>query len=220
MTWTLSQYHAGEFVEVRSRDEILATLDEHALLRALPFMPEMLQFCGKRFRVRAVAHKTCETAQPDVAGATIQATVHLADLRCDGSAHGGCQAACTLFWKDAWLKPADSDDRHNHDTLPPRAETVVCSEAQLLANTISQTDVNGDEPCYVCQVTKLYDATKPLAWWDMRQYVLDVTTGNHSVGRVLRVTLLAVMRTLNRSVEHGNSCGVLFWRTNEWMHLS
>ena len=30
--------------------------------------------------------------------------VHL-ETRCDGSAHGGCQASCLLFWKDAWLKP-------------------------------------------------------------------------------------------------------------------
>jgi hypothetical protein len=30
-------------------------------------------------------------------------TVHLSDLRCDGSAHAGCQAGCLLFWKEAWL---------------------------------------------------------------------------------------------------------------------
>ena len=51
-----------------------------------------------------------------------------------------------------------------------------------------------DEPCYSCQATKLYDATESLAWWDLRQYVLDVVTGNHSVGRVLRVMWLALLR--------------------------
>ena len=34
---------AGEWVEVRSREEIVATLDEDARLEDLPFMPEMLQ---------------------------------------------------------------------------------------------------------------------------------------------------------------------------------
>jgi len=42
---------AGEVVEVRSQEEILATLDQSGRLAAMPFMPEMLQFCGKRFRV-------------------------------------------------------------------------------------------------------------------------------------------------------------------------
>src|SRR6267142_1519493 len=42
---------AGHWVEVRSADEILATLDDRGALDALPFMPEMLQYCGKRFRV-------------------------------------------------------------------------------------------------------------------------------------------------------------------------
>ena len=34
----------GDLVEVRSLDEVLATLDDRARLEALPFMPEMLKF--------------------------------------------------------------------------------------------------------------------------------------------------------------------------------
>jgi hypothetical protein len=41
----------------------LATLDQHGSMDGMPFMPEMLQFCGRRFRVGAVAHKTCDTAR-------------------------------------------------------------------------------------------------------------------------------------------------------------
>ena len=44
----------GDLVEVRSPEEILATLDPNGELDALPFMPEMADFCGKRFRVAAV----------------------------------------------------------------------------------------------------------------------------------------------------------------------
>src|SRR5262245_22225337 len=39
----------GERVEVRSIDEILATLDDRAALDGLPFMPEMVKFCGRPF---------------------------------------------------------------------------------------------------------------------------------------------------------------------------
>ena len=35
----------GERVEVRSAEEIFATLDKSGCLNSLPFMPEMLQFC-------------------------------------------------------------------------------------------------------------------------------------------------------------------------------
>ena len=51
----------GDVVVVSSEAEILATLDERGELDALPFMPEMLEFCGKRFTVDKVAHKLCDT---------------------------------------------------------------------------------------------------------------------------------------------------------------
>src|SRR5262245_6139967 len=103
MTWKLSRFRAGDLVEVRSKEEILATLDEHGCVDNMPFMPEMLQHCGQRFHVGAVAHKTCDTARQTYKGRRLAETVHLAGLRCDGSAHGGCQAECSLFWKDIWL---------------------------------------------------------------------------------------------------------------------
>ena len=53
----------GEVVEVRNEAEILSTLDRDGRLDGLPFMPEMLQFCGQRFRVYKSAHKTCDKIQ-------------------------------------------------------------------------------------------------------------------------------------------------------------
>jgi len=38
---------AGEWIEVRSREEILSTLDDRGCHQKTPFMPEMLQYCGK-----------------------------------------------------------------------------------------------------------------------------------------------------------------------------
>jgi hypothetical protein len=193
MLWELSHYRAGDPVEVRSKEEILATLDEHGCVDGLPFMPEMMQFCGRRFRVRAVAHKTCETALRTYRSRRIGATVHLDDLRCDGSAHGGCQAACTLFWKDVWLKPVAAEHKTASNGKPCKY-SCGCSEQQLVANTQLPVVSSDDQPCYSCQATKLFDATTPLPWWNLRQYVLDVTTGNHSTGRVLRVGSLALLR--------------------------
>ena len=186
MTWILSRFRAGDLVEVRSKEEILATLDEHGTFDGMPFMPEMLDFCGQRVRVGAVAHKTCETARRTWTGRRLEATVHLAGLSCDGSAHGGCQAACNLFWKDVWLKPEDGP------AVEPPARGG-CTEAQLLAATRLPADEEARGPHYACQATRLYDATESLAWWDPRQYVRDVTTRNHTPGHVVRVLWHAFM---------------------------
>src|SRR5690606_21255463 len=67
---------AGDWVEVRSAAEILATLDLAGDLEHLPFMPEMLRFAGRRFRIESVAHKTCDTVNR-TGGRRLTNTVHL-----------------------------------------------------------------------------------------------------------------------------------------------
>jgi hypothetical protein len=41
--------HAGDWVEVLSKEEILGTLDKNGRLDELPFMPQMFKYCGQRF---------------------------------------------------------------------------------------------------------------------------------------------------------------------------
>src|SRR5262245_51326612 len=94
----------GEEVEIKSAEEILRSLDHNGDSDALPFMPEMLKFCGRRFRVAKRAHKTCDTIDNRGLRRMENPAVHLEGLRCDGAAHGGCQARCMLFWKEAWLR--------------------------------------------------------------------------------------------------------------------
>jgi hypothetical protein len=87
----------GDIVTVRSEAEILATLDVDGTLDGLPFMPEMRRFCGHSFHVAARADRTVH----DKLGVrTMEDTVHLEDLRCDGAAHDGCCRGCLLFWKE------------------------------------------------------------------------------------------------------------------------
>src|SRR5207245_2332317 len=95
---------AGELVEVLTDAEIFATLDTEGKLDGLPFMPEMLSFCGQRFRVLSRADSTCWRGQPR----KIESSVHLDRIRCDGSAHENCHASCLLLWKEAWLRRVNS----------------------------------------------------------------------------------------------------------------
>ena len=203
MTWSLSRFRAGDLVEVRTKEEILATLDEGGRLDGMPFMPEMLQYCGYRFRVGAVAHKTCETARKTFKARKLEATVHLTDLRCDGTAHGGCQASCNLFWKDAWLRVVAEKGKDTDRTVTGEGMGAeACTEADLLASTRLATN-DGEEPRYSCQATELYEATEPLAWWDLRQYLFDVVTRNRSFGHVLRVLWLAFVKHVHRKAPYG-----------------
>ena len=204
MTWTLSRYRTGDLVEVRSAAEILATLDQNGCIGGMPFMPEMLQFCGQRVRVGAVAHKTCDTIK-GVRGLRLQSAVHLAGVRCDGSAHGGCQAACNLFWKDAWLKPAHDDQNEPDEpaTVPSSPSSPGITQSRLLECTHLPAGADHQGPRYSCQATRLLDATEPLPRWDLRQYVYDVVTRNHSLGKAARALALAPLGWLLRKVPYG-----------------
>jgi hypothetical protein len=178
----------GDWVEVRSKEEILKTLDSKGELDGMPFMPEMFAFCGKRFKVYKRAHKTCDTVFP-VRGRWVEQAVHL-DTRCDGQAHDGCQADCLLFWKTAWLRPVSAGSPEQPslrvENSPGRlsASNGACTEAHLCAR-VRHVDTKSGITSYVCQATQLPYATKDLMWWDVRQYVEDYTSGNVSLWRIL-----------------------------------
>ena len=180
--------HAGDWVVVRSREEILATLDRNARLDALPFQAEMLAFCGQRLRVAKVAHKTCDNIEK-TGGRWMLDAVHLEGARCDGAAHGGCQADCVFFWKEAWLRRPD--DAPSTATVP----TVNACTAELVAQrSRAPGEEAATDPTWVCQTTALYEATSLLKWWDIRQYIRDVTSGNHTVSHLAGVLFAAAYR--------------------------
>jgi hypothetical protein len=178
---------AGELVEVRSAEEIFATLDERGALEGLPFMPEMLASCGRRFRVFRRAHKTCDTIHK-TGGRRMDDTVHLEDSRCDGAAHGGCQATCLVFWKEAWLRRVEPLPLWRRIRWPRPVRPLPArgaSEAQVRAAVSLPPDPADGAARFSCQATRLFEASRPLAWWDARQYVEDVTSGNWSVGTIV-----------------------------------
>lgn len=167
---------AGEWVEVREKEAILATLDQRGQLERLPFMPEMFDFCGKRFRVFKRAHKTCDPAN-GMAGRRMSNAVHLEGVRCNGEAHGGCQARCLIFWKEAWLKRVDHDAVPASESQSPAGGG--CTEQNVVAGTREPGgQPDSDDPVFVCQSTQIPQATQPLHWLDLRQYLEDYTSGN------------------------------------------
>lgn len=185
------KWRTGDWVEVRSKEEILGTLDSRGRLEELPFMPQMFQYCGQRYQVYKRAHKTCDTVNR-TGGRRLTRAVHL-ELRCDGEAYGGCQAACLLFWKEAWLKPVAKEDhsaglssRKSDAAANPTCDgSALCTEADVWAGTRDTEQSTINEPKYVCQTTLLPYITTFLPWWDVRQYLEDYTSGNFTVGRLV-----------------------------------
>lgn len=200
---------AGDWVEVRSREEILATLDENGRLDNLPFMLEMFEYCGQRFRVYKRADKTCDYIQ----GWSIRrmtSTVHLENVRCDGAGHDGCQAGCLIFWKEAWVnRVAQGNGLVSAESLTgssgARSNGGICTIESLLAAS-QRKDAEG-AVLYSCQATDVPKFTSYMSFWDPRQYIRDLRSGNLKSGyegstrghRALEL-LLAMIRMLHASV--------------------
>ncbi len=172
---------AGDWVEVRSQEEILATLDKQGRLDNVPFMPEMLQYCGQKLRVSKRADKTCDPAHDPWSIRRLKDSVHLENVRCDGAGHDGCEASCLIFWKEAWLRRADSC---TVDVESLRASASVgragfCTVEDILAASQKR---QGQLTLYTCQATELRNFTSHMAWWDPRQYIRDLRSGNLASG--------------------------------------
>jgi len=148
----------GEFVEVRSISEILNTLNENKALDGLPFTPEMVKYCGSKFKVLKLVDKI------NVEGVGIRRikdTVILEGVTCDGETHEGCSRTCLLLWKKAWLKkpsiePPKNQEFNQEDALKKR--NCATSKGQTFS----------------CQITSLINASSP-PLWDINQHLFDLT---------------------------------------------
>jgi len=100
---TTLDLQVGEWVEIRSIDEISPTLDEAGKYKGVIFMPEMQSFCGKKFKVfkKVVIVKLESTGEVRKFKTP---PVLLEGVYCNGEYHDRCDRACFHFWMDPWLK--------------------------------------------------------------------------------------------------------------------
>ena len=213
----------GDWVEVLPIQDILRTLDGEGTLDAMPFMPEMARYAGRRFRVMKSAHKTC-----DPTGAwelrRLRDAVHL-ETRCDGGAHDGCEARCLIIWKTAWLQHVDGP--HGEAVAQDLAQDPGQAAAYLpkLQTLTRRADQNG-KPRYRCQVTEIAPATTEIPAWDLRHFVEDVSAGNISprdllteVGALARTALTKGASKLQSRLPEDGRRGLAGRRTPELERL-
>ena len=180
----------GDVVEVKSPAEIFATLDGDAI-DDMPFMAEMLQHAGRRYTVSRRVDKICDTVTA-TGSRRMQDTVYLDDLRCDGSAHGGCQAGCRIYWKEAWLRRVDGG------VDAPAVPQERCPELDAVLEAGAHTVREGEER-WRCQNTESMKATTPLkVFKNPGQYWREFSNGNY--GRLRFIWLGA--RALVLEVAH------------------
>ena len=169
---------AGDLVIVRSPQEIFQTLDPDGTLDGLPIMPEMLEFCGKQFRVlQRVVQSTIDGAflkqhtESFVREFRNNDVVILTGVRCSGLNHDGCQRGCAVFWKEAWLQKVDAR----------RADEAAVPELDQSATAImaSQLKTKASAKIYFCQSSEFLTATIHLsAGRRLRKCIESVAVGN------------------------------------------
>jgi hypothetical protein len=191
---SVSPLRRGDVVELRPPEAILATLDDDGALDGLPFMPEMLGYFGRSYSVAARVERACDTIDSYMAR-RMPDSVLLEDLRCDGGGHGGCQAGCRLYWKEAWLRrvrsTSDAAPAPTDDALRPLRDLV-------LQNALRSQPDEDSRPVYRCQATEFVRASERLAWWDAKSFLGEVSSRNVSPRTFVRVMSRLALDELQR----------------------
>ena len=208
----------GDLVEVRSPEEILVTLDTDGALDRLPFMPEMLDFCGKRFRVSKRVIKTCYYGSgTGMRKFPAEDVVLLEGLRCSGEAHDGCQKACTIFWREAWLRKVDG------------AEAVsTWVDAKSVDRLRARLKTSKSPKTYFCQASEILNATRELSHWErFGKCFSEVRVGNCGVlemaGRIGIWLFWKIRKTCLGAYARGNQKSTpvegLKLQSGEWVEV-
>jgi len=159
----------GDLVEIKSWAEIRGTLDQGGCLEQLPFMPEMVGMCGQRAYVFRCVHRLFDHRKTrrmrHMDGALL-----LVGTVCDGSNHGGCEAACHTIWKSAWLRRVERSDDGASEPAPYNRLAQAKDTAVLQSGT--------QAPRYACQLTQLHAASKPIGKWSAANFLRPLIAGN------------------------------------------
>jgi hypothetical protein len=170
-----AKLRCGDLVEVKAPDEILQTLDAEGASDHLPFMPEMLGFCGERFRVSRRALTICFSGPGSSRGFRTDNVVTLGGVRCSGAAHDGCQKGCMIFWREDWLRKVQN--------------TTVQSPVDLrgLDRLRARLKVSSGPKIYYCQASELSKATNSLSRWQrLGRYLSGLRAGNFNAPQLVK----------------------------------
>ena len=97
----------GDWVRVRSREEIQATLNPFKELRGCAFLADMWQYCGTTQRVLKSMHRFLD--ERDYKVKRTRGVILLEGVLCQGTpVFGPCDRCCHLFWREEWLEKVET----------------------------------------------------------------------------------------------------------------
>lgn len=97
------QLKPGDVVRVKTRSEIVKTLNANGMNRGLWFDPIMLRYCGQELKVSRRITTLVDESTGQIRNLKIPSVV-LEDLRCDSAQRRFCARLLQLFWREAWLE--------------------------------------------------------------------------------------------------------------------
>jgi hypothetical protein len=93
----------GDWVRVRSREEIQATLNSWKEMKGCAFLDEMWQYCGTNQRVLQSMQRFLD--ERDYQVKKCKGIILLDGILCRGTpVFGRCDRCCHLFWREEWLE--------------------------------------------------------------------------------------------------------------------
>lgn len=93
----------GDLVKVRSKEEIMSTLDPFNELKGCAFLSEMHQYCGTEQRVFKSMERFMD--ERDYKVKKTRGLILLENNFCSGTPlFGKCDRSCFLFWREEWLE--------------------------------------------------------------------------------------------------------------------
>ncbi|AFH50186.1 Hypothetical protein IALB_2483 [Ignavibacterium album JCM 16511] len=204
-------FKPNKLVKVKSFEQIIQTLDKNGCVDGLPFMPEMVEYCDKTFRISLKVEKTCvDNPTMFMAEFRNNDVYFLEDLRCSGVYHDGCQRACRIFWKECWLEPIE--DINEKETYG--------SEKNNFEELKKQLRTKQSDEIYFCQSTQLRDATIPLTMKEkILKLFIDVKIGTYNFYEALILLVYPLVRKLIRRIKDQHPKGELTKTPEEILNL-
>lgn len=99
----LGELTTGDWVRVRSREEIQAMLDPFKETRGCAFLEDMYKYCDTKQRVLKSMERFLD--ERDYQVKKVRGVILLENVICNGTpAFGKCDRCCFLFWREEWLE--------------------------------------------------------------------------------------------------------------------
>jgi hypothetical protein len=110
---------AGDWVEVLSREEIAATLNEDLQCEGLAFLERMADHCGQRLRVLREVRMLFDERRWRMLRVRKPRYI-LETAICEGKSmfdKDGCDRCCYYFWDARWLRRVDPVKTAGHEAI-------------------------------------------------------------------------------------------------------